>query len=499
MKDLKVVLLLALPLVVVVGGFLLYDALVGPPATPPVEPPRVSPRPVPPPSGRTPAGGGAATAVPVPVSPLPPAFTPGMVPEDFDTVLTVERTKALLADGSLKAWSDLEILLRGGEVVDPVAVGGLLVEALAAGGNTAALVYRVLPCLRDEQARAAVGDALLVAAAEVKEPNAIKAAFGLLGQFGRPDCAAALADLARAQERQEYFTPAVYALADIGGPEAAGELARLLSERAGNDGDEAVLLNAIGRCDTPEKSAAMVAGLVPLTSRETPVEVRLAAIRALGATRAPEAVARLTEVLKTADAMEVREAAIVSLSRVGNEEAVETLLRMRREGGDTAILAGRALENVNLPEAVPALVRALPAEDDEQVRVRMVTALGKIGSREAVPALRERFSADGETPSVRGRSARALAEIGDVESLDSMLDVLKKPPAADEGNLRLEIVFALQAFVSHEAARPDLLQKAVPVLREVERAAGPQDPLHHYANRALMQLEAFRPRESPPR
>jgi HEAT repeat protein len=491
MKDARLVLLFAVPLVLVVGGIVLYELLRTSRNAIPERPDRPEVRSGIPPggtgarvdSGSFASGPGPETAE---TSALPPStYRTGIT----DPILTVERAKMLMERGTWEDWAEIETLLRVGQIPDPLGLEALFLAMLAKGGNGATFLDRILPALSDPEARAKAVEDLLVLARESVEPNALKAALSLLGKMATEDSVEELGRLAHQMERQEFFTPAVYAIAKVGGAKAAAELDRLLAERVGSD-TEHIVLKAIGMAGSPEMIAALAAHLSP----EEPAELRMAAIRAMGLTGRPEAIEFLKPLVSSDSPAEVSEAAILSLSRVGGKEAVEELLRLRKEGGALGEQAGLALGNVTGADAAKPLVEALPAEESDQVKVQIIDALGKIGSPEAFPTLREMLSAEATTSTVRGRSARALCGMGDVEALDPVL--LHLGPGFDsERVLQVQMVEAIEALTVHAQARPALFEKAVPVLKALAERAPKNDALHYFTIRALNRLEAARPRE----
>jgi HEAT repeat protein len=241
-------------------------------------------------------------------------------------------------------------------------------------------------------------------------------------------------------------------------------------------------------------SPEMVAALAAHLTAEAPSELRLASIRAMGLTGRPEAIEHLKPLATAESATEVCEAAVLSISRIGGKAAAEELLSLRKEGGILGELAGRALGNVTGADAAKVLVEALPGEESEQVKVQIIDALGNIGSPDAVPPLREALGAEETSPVVRGRSARALGRMGDLESLEPVLAHLG-PGYDGDRTLQVQMVEALEALTVHAHARPAMLEKAVPVLKALAERAPKHDALHYFTIRALNRLEAARPRD----
>ena len=84
--------------------------------------------------------------------------------------------------------------------------------------------------------------------------------------------------------------------------------------------------------------------------------------------------------------------------------------------------AALGLGRVGLPDAVPALSKALAADSDVEVRQMAAFALGLIGDPTAADVLRQ-VLAD-PSPVVQGRAAEALGLIGDVASADAVGEMI---------------------------------------------------------------------------
>ena len=136
----------------------------------------------------------------------------------------------------------------------------------------------------------------------------------------------------------------------------------------------------------------------------------------LGEIRSADAIDHFRRTIDHGDAR-VRRETILALSRIGGEEAVPLLAKGLNDRDDS--LRGAAalgLGLTKLPVAVGPLLARLPQENDAEVEVEIVRALGRVGDPRAVPVLAERASGGGffsRIPApIRVEAVRALGEIG---------------------------------------------------------------------------------------
>jgi HEAT repeat protein len=494
MRDLKTVLLLAVPLILVAGGIYALNAFFQ--------------------GGEE--GGGSGVLIGTGTGSRPDRPNPGIpnrpvrleptdqaegdplmnhavprIPRDGpeDGLVTVAMVVALLdiATGedhaaSDTAWRKLEELLKTGILIDPVQVQVLLVSALGKSGNNSIWAAKLIPMIRDESARERASIELLDLALESSDPQVLKAAFEALGIVGTGEAVETLARLARNQTLDGPAAAAIYAIARIGSEESAVELARILMERQGT-GLEADIVKAIGQV----KSPAMVAELMVHLTPETPTELRLLAVRALGLTRQPEAVAPLMTLLSQDGDMTMKGTALEALSRVGNAEAVAELIRLHAGKGELSFAAGLAIGNVEGKDAVKALLESYDSVEDSRVKVRWVEALGNSGSKEPVEKLRDILDSTDESSEVRGRAAISLARIGDTGSVGSIANVLSSA-RKDDVNLVIQLTDAVKKMIMKREAHAELVEKVLPVLQKMT-ATPSQDVVYMYANQARMALE----------
>src|SRR5205807_1308057 len=158
---------------------------------------------------------------------------------------------------------------------------------------------------------------------------------------------------------------------------------------------------------------------------DSSVEVRAAALQALGRLGAREATPTLLEMLGRAiepdgDRPSQRDRVLLALggiARNGDEEALEALLDALEsiELRDPAVRRRsiRALDGLVDGRATAALIDA-SHDADRDVRRQVVTMLGRLRSPTAVPRLLELLAASDEE--IAGEAARALGQIGDARA-----------------------------------------------------------------------------------
>jgi len=492
MKDIKIVLLLVIPLVVVAGGIFILNSVLQPDAPDPVGGfGGAIDRGDPPPAGANQGGGGKPPPIEVPRGNSVLMAPPSRVPHDGEDngIVTAGMLTSLLEIASGDdpaaadaAWRRIEELLKTGILDDPVQMQVLLVDAMSKGSNNSIWAAKLIPWISDELARERATQELLDLAQESRNEQVLKAAFEALGQVADGDAVETLGRLARSLDMDGPISAALYAIAQIGTPEAARELATLLLERHGTV-VESDLVKAIGRVKSPEMVEALTAHL----GVEVPAELRLLAIRALGLTRREEAVAPLMAILSEDGNMTEKGTALQAMSRIGSKEAVDELIRLHREKGELSFSAGLAIGNVEGKDAVKPILEALDSVKDSRVKVRWVEALGNSSSDEAMPKLRELLDSTEETGAVRGRAAVSLARLGDSESVGTIVSVLASAQKGDT-NLVIQITDALQKMAQHKEARAALIEQALPLLEKM--TANPSHDVEYlYADQAKRVIQ----------
>lgn len=247
------------------------------------------------------------------------------------------------------------------------------------------------------------------------------------------------------QERGDTYSFVVYALARIGTPEANRALRdavrRAEVDRANNpDIRKALAVWGLGLQGDPEALELLFEGdLQPVSYA---VHAQTSVVEAAGFLTAPESVPLLIERLAPPDpeesdggGMRMRSGEVVrndprryvlrALRRIGDERAVEAIVRMLREESHRAARAEAAysLKTMLTPEAVSALVTAL---SDPEFSVRRAAALSLDEGLAAVPlaTVLERLEAETDPPCraalyrVAERAARSKEDLARLLAFD---------------------------------------------------------------------------------
>jgi len=181
------------------------------------------------------------------------------------------------------------------------------------------------------------------------------------------------------EERRE----AAMRLADIRGDDATQVLVAGLDDPAPTV--RAAILVALGDRST---SSAVASISARLASDKDPF-VRKAAAYALTHYSGPQRTGALTSALKDKDP-EVRGAAAVALADHPDGESISSLIAATSDKSEfVRAQSARALgtNGKAADEAVPALIKLLTSDRENEVKRHAATALGSIGNRSALPAL----------------------------------------------------------------------------------------------------------------
>jgi HEAT repeat protein len=138
-------------------------------------------------------------------------------------------------------------------------------------------------------------------------------------------------------------------------------------------------------------------------------------VTVLGEVGGEGAVAHLTGTLANPDPR-VRKEAVWALAKLGGEDSAMLLLGMLEDGdAEVRSMAARSLGVLRIEKAVRPLLNLLESEEEEDVQIEGLRALGQIGDPGAVPQIEKRavggiFSRP--TQEIRIAAYRALAGIG---------------------------------------------------------------------------------------
>lgn len=144
--------------------------------------------------------------------------------------------------------------------------------------------------------------------------------------------------------------------------------------------------------------------------------------------------------------------------------------------------AAAALGELRSTNAVPALVALLPRTTDEALKVSLVTALGKIGDKRALPPLRQvllQIVLTNNLPKAREAAFNALTGFNDKLALPRAIEIVTKPvvpplpgagPTYDEDPVRIAALRFLAAVGDRATGAVVLAGLKDPVPREMRPA-----------------------------
>ena len=116
--------------------------------------------------------------------------------------------------------------------------------------------------------------------------------------------------------------------------------------------------------------------LLELLSRDPDPNMRLSALKAVGALKDPSTVPHLAKYL---DSKELRQEAVKALVKIGNKPAVKVLIGGLRKK-DVQVAAAQGLGEIADPSAKPALVALLSKTEDPRLRGVSALAIRRINS-----------------------------------------------------------------------------------------------------------------------
>lgn len=150
------------------------------------------------------------------------------------------------------------------------------------------------------------------------------------------------------------------------------------------------------------------------------------AAEALGLLKAEEAIPALTKATESKEA-DIRNAAIMSLGRIGTPETIQFLLGLLEQEA-TRAQAAKALGEARSEEAREPLLKLLEADDPEAARAAAV-ALGQIGGE----GVAEKLAPHLKRKDVRLAVATGLSLLGDQRGLDALAELVRSESSEDRG------------------------------------------------------------------
>jgi HEAT repeat protein len=364
-------------------------------------------------------------------------------------------TEDILAAIRDKNWLEVERLLRNGGSEDSAVTEALLkgLDDLQYRNKVATLAG----FLKDPGALAR----FLELAKTAKDPNTRAVALEASARIGGPGVMEALTEaLATAKPGSILASSAAGALGTLGTPEAAMALvARLRNSHA--DHTSPIFLEALARVRNPDALAEL--GRFALDEGQD-ARLRAGILASLGRTKQPAVLPDLLRAARESKEPEIRSAAYVALAHVGEPEGVRHLVDLLHAGDDGQKQeAAFALQNLTSRVGGAILTEALERPLPEALVPYLVTALGRSGTKESIPAL-SRFAADPDlSDGARVNALRAMAEIGDGSARPTAYGVLESSTRAGDGVRNAAVGVFVAAATAEDLPR---LEKILGGMRE---------------------------------
>lgn len=151
---------------------------------------------------------------------------------------------------------------------------------------------------------------------------------------------------------------------------------------------------------------------IHISTASVPSKRRVQAVQELGRSRSPMVASDLAALLEDPSS-DVREEAVSALGEIGDNEALDILLRTLEDSAhsDLAPQIARALRNIRNPRSIDALTRQLE-DGDRETRSESVRALGEIADPRASESLLKILREEKDEKLI-SRSSEALARMNE--------------------------------------------------------------------------------------
>jgi HEAT repeat protein len=237
-----------------------------------------------------------------------------------------------------------------------------------------------------------------------------------------------------------------------------------------------------------KRAAPALLGLVA----ETDLEVRHAAIGALGGLKSKRGVLPLIEILLRHAKLETRLTAAWALGLVNDERACAPLLQVFRDLEEDEMLrihAAIALGNGVCVCIVPDLVNVLQSDETPAIRGYAAHALGFIGDRSAYEPLVRALADPNEVLEVRCEAAEALGELCEKRAIPVFRALLRDP----HPEIRFWCLYGLMNTAAPDVI-PELIyiaetdEAVIPGWRSIRKEA--LDAVEHILHRACWPVDS---------
>jgi HEAT repeat protein len=282
-----------------------------------------------------------------------------------------------------------------------------------------------------------------------KDKYVRRAAAWALGKIGDPQVVPALIDVLKDEDWQ-VREAAVSALGEIGDPKAVPFLIQVLKSEPFKNGGLFVswaAANAIGKIGDPQS----IQPLIDALKFDENWEVRQAVTWALGKLGNPQVASVLIQTLEDERSWLMRREVVEALIQIGFATFSILIQALKSEKEQMCQVAVEALRKISCP-SLPTLIQALKNEgllapgnaqiseqiddfeivqilaqelknENWQIRLLAVWALGNIGNPKAIPALIQALQ--DENKQVRLIAAEALGKIGDSRAVSALIPALQ--------------------------------------------------------------------------
>ncbi|HUX08969.1 MAG TPA: HEAT repeat domain-containing protein [Acidobacteriota bacterium] len=215
-------------------------------------------------------------------------------------------------------------------------------------------------------------------------------------------------------------------LGRLGNPKAVQPLMKIAR---GKDRIRPIAIKAVCEIADPD-SADFLHEMLQVTAED----VRVSVLRALGKIGDADAVKTLIKIMDKG--LKDREEVIFALGEIGNPKAIGVLLKELTDRKDFEAQAAEALGKIGDSRAVEPLINKLSDEDcDEELKRSLICALGEIGDKKATDALIDTL--DGDDKYVREEAVKALGKIGGELAIHVLHELI------EDKSLRFEAIHAL--------------------------------------------------------
>jgi HEAT repeat protein len=245
------------------------------------------------------------------------------------------------------------------------------------------------------------------------------------------------------------------------GANAVESLIEVLRKNINNQDISGRLTNILTEIKTPRTTEL----LVEVLRKDTNPEMRKCAVYILCLIKDPEALEPLIETLRKDPDKDVRWWIVRDLRQIEHPETVRCLIKVLQEEAKAEIrdyaadILAHILSKIHVPEAIDSLIELLKKNPDEELRWRIVHALGKCATysgyrggefrdSKVTEALIETLKQD-TSKKVRQYAAWALGTLKDPKALEPLLETLEK-----DMDIRSAVPYALGEIGDRRAVLP---------------------------------------------